>query len=85
MKAITIRQLHETTGKWVRQATTWGELHVTERGRVVAKLVPASPPPTQPYFAERKLTRRYRAASKFLAGGRDSTATISGDRDQAVP
>jgi hypothetical protein len=44
MKAISIRELHATTGKWVRRATALGELHVTERGRVVAKLVPAAPP-----------------------------------------
>jgi amidase len=32
MKSITIRQLHDETGRWVRRAAVLGELHVTERG-----------------------------------------------------
>ncbi len=85
MKAITIRELHAATGKWVRRATTLGELRVTDRGRVVAKLVPAAPPPAKPFFAQRKLTRAYRTAQKFLTGGTDATATISSERDHVVP
>lgn len=84
MKAITIRELHAATGKWVRRATALGELHVTERGRVIAKLLPASPPPAKPFFARRKLTKAYRGAQKYLAGGMDSTASISAERDHVV-
>ena len=85
MKAITIRELHAATGKWVRRATALGELHVTERGRVVAKLLPATPPPAEPFFARRKLTRAYQSAHRFMTGGTDATAAISGERDHAVP
>ncbi len=85
MKAISIRELHAATGKWVRRATALGELHVTERGRVVAKLVPATSPPTEPFFARRKLTRAYQSAHRFLTGGTDATAMISSERDDAVP
>lgn len=85
MKVITIRELRAATGKWVRRATALGELHVTERGRLVARLLPAAPPPAKPFFAGRKLTRTYRSARRFLTGGTDATATTSGERDDAVP
>ncbi len=85
MKVITIRELHAATGKWVRRATALGELHVSERGRVIAKLLPAAPVPVKPFFARRKLTRAYRSSSRFLVGGTDATAAISAERDQALP
>jgi antitoxin (DNA-binding transcriptional repressor) of toxin-antitoxin stability system len=84
MTAITIRELHAATGKWVRQAARSGGVHVTERGRVVAKLVPASADPVVPYFARRKLTPAFRRQARFLVGGTDSTALISAERDRAV-
>jgi len=85
MKVITIRELHAATGKWVRRATALGELHVTERGRVVAKLLPAAPLPAEPHFARRKLTRAFRVAQRFMTGGTDATTAISDERDHAVP
>ena len=80
MQAITIRQLHDETGRWVRRAAALGELHVTERGRLVAKLVPASAAPTVPYFAQRKLLPAFRSAK--LSGGGDATVSISTERDE---
>ena len=80
MKSITIRQLHDETGRWVRRAAALGELHVTERGRPVARLVPATPAPTMPYFARRKLLPAFKAAR--LSGGADSTVGISKERDE---
>lgn len=82
MTTITIRQLHDATGRWVRKAADLGELQVTERGRVVAKLLPASARAATPYFAGRKLLPAYRAAK--LKGGRDSTAGISDERDAPI-
>ena len=79
MKAITIRQLHDETGRWIRKAAALGELSVTERGRVVAKLMPASAPAATPYFAHRRLLPAFKAAR--LTGDRDATAGISADRD----
>jgi antitoxin (DNA-binding transcriptional repressor) of toxin-antitoxin stability system len=38
MKSITLRELHEATGKWVRRAAALGALQVTERGRPVARI-----------------------------------------------
>jgi antitoxin (DNA-binding transcriptional repressor) of toxin-antitoxin stability system len=80
MKTITIRQLHDETGRWIRQAVVQGELQVTERGKIVAKLVPASSPPAVPYFARRKLLPSFRSAK--LSGGSDSTRGISTERDE---
>ena len=85
MKTITIRELHDATGKWVRRTHALGELHVTDHGRVLAKLVPATALPAKPYFARRKLLPAYRSAQPFLKGGTDSTRTIADDRDRTVP
>ena len=80
MKSITIRQLHDETGRWVRRAAALGELHVTERGRPVAKLVPATATPTTPYFSRRVLLPAFKATQS--QGGTDSTAGISAERDE---
>jgi len=81
MKTITIRELHEQTGRWVRQASA-GEVYVTERGRLIAKIVPAPPLPAKPFFANPRFTRAYLAHRKSLRGGTDSTKIISEDRDR---
>jgi antitoxin (DNA-binding transcriptional repressor) of toxin-antitoxin stability system len=83
MKTISIRELHEATGRWVRRAQA-GEVYVTERGRLVAKIVPASPLPAKPYFANPKFTSAFRAQRKYLRGGTDSTDIISEERDRQV-
>jgi antitoxin (DNA-binding transcriptional repressor) of toxin-antitoxin stability system len=83
MKTITIRELHEATGRWVRQARA-GEVFVTERGQLIAKLVPASPVPAKPFFANPKFTRAFLRQRKHLRGGTDSTVAISQDRDRDI-
>lgn len=80
MKSITIRQLHEQTGRWVRRAAALGELHVTDRGRPVARLVPAAVADVTPCFSRRKLLPALRATQ--AAGRGDSTAGISAERDE---
>lgn len=80
MKSISIRQLHDETGRWVRRAAALGELQVTERGRPVAKLVPVATSPATPYFSRRILLPAFKAAK--LSGGTDSTAGISAERDE---
>ena len=84
MRTISIRQLHEKTGAYVRQAADAGEIYVTDRGKVVAKLVPEKGQPMVPYFARRKLSRRFKAAMHRLKGGTDSTTLISEDREDRV-
>jgi antitoxin (DNA-binding transcriptional repressor) of toxin-antitoxin stability system len=83
MKIITIRELHHATGHWVRRASA-GEVHVTERGRLIAKIVSAKPLPVKPFFANPKFTRAFLAQRKHLRGGTDSTQTISEERERKV-
>ncbi len=84
MKAISIRELHERTGEWVRKVGHFGEIQVTDRGQPVAKLVPQTTEPAVPYFARRKFTPAFRKLmeSGKLRGGTDSTVIISEDRDR---
>jgi antitoxin (DNA-binding transcriptional repressor) of toxin-antitoxin stability system len=86
MKAISIRELHERTGEWVRKAAHFGEIHVTDRGQLVAKLIPQTAETKAPYFARREVTPAFRklAASGRLRGGTDATQIISEDRDHAA-
>ncbi len=83
MTTITIRELHQETGRWVRQASS-GEVFVTERGRLIAKIVPAAPPPAKPFFAEPRYSRAFLRHRKSLRGGTDVTAIVSEDRDREV-
>ena len=84
MKTISIRELHERTGEYVRRVAAVGEIHVTDHGRTVAKLVPEEDQPEVPYFARRRLSPRFRAAMHRLKGGTDSTVLISEDREDRV-
>ena len=83
VKTITIRELHQATGRWVRHARA-GEVYVTERGRLIAKIVPAAPLPPKPFFANPKFTQAFLAQRKYLRGGTDSTVTISEDGNRDV-
>ena len=83
MKTISIRQLHEKTGEYVRKAAEVGEIYVTDHGKTVAKIIPEAPESDIPYFTRRKLTPAFRKLmeSGKLQGGTDSTIIISEDRD----
>ena len=83
MKTISIRELHQATGRWVRQAQA-GEVQVTERGRLVARIVAASPLPAQPFFANPTYTRAFLRQRRHLHGGTDSTEIIGEGRDREV-
>jgi prevent-host-death family protein len=74
MKVITIRELHEHTGKFVRQAQKEPVL-VTDRGRQIAvlKAITAAESVGKP-FPKRKLTSLPRVSI-------DSTVYISEERD----
>jgi antitoxin (DNA-binding transcriptional repressor) of toxin-antitoxin stability system len=67
----------------VRRAAA-GEVHVTERGRLIAKIVPAKPLPGKPFFPNPKFSRAFFAQRKHLRGGTDSTQTISEDREREM-
>jgi antitoxin (DNA-binding transcriptional repressor) of toxin-antitoxin stability system len=84
VKTITIRELHHKTGEWVRKAAKFGEIHVSERGKTIAKILPQAAAPEVPYFARRKLSPRFRRLMHKLRGGTDSTRIISDDRDRPL-
>ena len=81
MRTITIRELHQETGRWVRQASS-GEVLVTERGNLIAKIVPAARPPSQPFFASPRYTRAFLRYRTSLRGGTDATEIVSQERDR---
>lgn len=86
MKTISIRELHEKTGSWVRQSVHYGEIEVTDHGKTVARILPQVREPEAPYFARRKLTPAFRKLmeSGKLRGGTDSTRLISDDRERSI-
>ena len=67
MKTISIRELHEKTGKYIRKVAEAGEIYITDHGKTVAKLVPPHPEHEVPYFARRKLSPAFR---KLLESGK---------------
>jgi antitoxin (DNA-binding transcriptional repressor) of toxin-antitoxin stability system len=82
VKTITLRQLHEKTGYLVRMAAHFGEIRVTDDGRIVAKILPECEQAEVPYFARRKVLPEFRALQNGgkLTGRTDSTLAISEDR-----
>ena len=84
MKKVSIRELHEKTGEYVRKVAEVGEIYVTDRGKTVAKIVPQEEKAEVPYFARRKLSPQFKAIMHKLQGGTDSTIIISEDRDRPI-
>ena len=64
MKTISIRELHEKTGEWVRRSEKLGTITVTDRGKAVAQIIPVEASAAVNPFAQRKLRRAY---SRMLA------------------
>lgn len=84
MKTVTIRELHTRTGQLVRAAARHGEIWVTDRGRVVAKLVPQAESAGVPYFSRRQPSAAFQRLDQSgkTGQGTDSTAGISEDREE---
>jgi prevent-host-death family protein len=82
MRKISIRELHDATGKWVREAARVDELVVTERGRPIATIIPYREPARGNPFKTRKLRPGYAALLGRLRGGTDSAKIVSEDRDR---
>jgi prevent-host-death family protein len=78
MKTISIRELHEKTGAWVRAASQRGRLLVSDRGRPVAVLAPWDNRPNT-VFGKRKRVPGFAGLPRI--GGNSST-TISEERDR---
>lgn len=81
MKTISIRELHERTGAWVRKAAQLGSITVTERGRPVARLEAVEGRGRENPFLTRKLRPGYRRLMGKLRGGTDSVSIVSEARD----
>lgn len=87
MKTISIRDLHEKTGEWVRQAGKHGKILVTDRGRTIAKILPETGLKETPYFARRVISPAFRRLMNRgkLRGGTDSTHIIAENRERLIP
>jgi len=83
MKTISIRELHERTGAWVRKAVLLGSITVTDRGRPVVRIEAVPDAASINPFRARRLRPGYARLRGRLTRGTDSTAIISEDRDRA--
>ncbi len=83
MKSISIKELHERTGAWVRKAAELGAITVTERGRPVVRLEGISETKTANPFRTRRRRPGYARLRGTLGQGTDSSAIVSRDRDRA--
>jgi prevent-host-death family protein len=81
MKTISLRELHNNTGKWVRSAKNGEDITVTDRGVAIAVMSTVKKPATKKFsWTDRPLVPGY---AKYLREGRmgtDSTPGISADR-----
>ena len=85
MKTISIRELHERTGAWVRKAVELGAITVTERGKPLVRLEPVPDVRSANPFRARRVRPGYARLKGKLGRGTDSTAMISEDRERASP
>lgn len=83
MKTISIRELHEKTGDWVRRSVTLGPITVTDHGKVIAQIVPLEVGTASNPFTVRKLRKGYAQLRGKLKAGVDSTRLVSEDRDRS--
>ena len=81
MKTISIKELHDKTGHWLRRVRAEGEVIVTERGNPVARMLPPVRPRAGNPFAKRKLLRGVARLIKRPIDGTDSAIIISEMRD----
>jgi prevent-host-death family protein len=81
MKTISIKELHEQTGHWLRRVRVDGEIIVTERGTPVARMVPPARPAAGNSFTRRKLMPGIAKLMQRPIGGPDSAEVIASMRD----
>jgi antitoxin (DNA-binding transcriptional repressor) of toxin-antitoxin stability system len=85
MKTISLTELHERTGAWVRKAVELGAIVVTERGKPLVRLeAVVDVNPTNP-FRVRRLRPGYVRLRGKLGRGTDSAAIVAADRERAAP
>ena len=82
MKTISIRELHERTGAWVRKAVELGGITVTDHGRPVVRIEAVTPGRPRNPFRERRIRPGYARLRGKLGRGTDSTVIVSEERDR---
>jgi prevent-host-death family protein len=85
MKTISIRELHNRTGAWVRKAVELGAITVTERGRPLVRLEAVADVTGENPFRRRRLRPGYRRLMGKLGRGTDSVIIVSEGRDRTSP
>jgi prevent-host-death family protein len=81
MTTISIKELHGRTGHWLRRVSEEREVIVTERGRPIARLLPAiEPAKTNPFLRRRLMPGVARLIERPMDGS-GSTEIISEGRD----
>jgi prevent-host-death family protein len=85
---VSVRQLHARTGHYLRKASKYQRVIITDNGKPIIELKPLAPEAVSetPYLARRKLRpefKKLRDAGVFRPrpGDRDITDLISEDRD----
>jgi len=84
MKSVSIRELHEKTGEWVRLAEVHEQIVITDHGRPIASLSPFRQPAKRNRFRAREILPAYAKLRRNLSRGTDSSVLISEDRDGAA-
>jgi antitoxin (DNA-binding transcriptional repressor) of toxin-antitoxin stability system len=85
MKTISITELHERTGAWVRKAVELGAIIVTDRGKPLVRLEAVPDAKAENPFRTRRLRTGYARLKGRLGRGADTTTLVSEDRDRASP
>ena len=81
MKTISIKELHDQTGHWLRRVRVDGEIVVTARGTPMARMVPPARPAAGNPFSSRKLRPGVAKLMQRPIGGPDSAEIIASMRD----
>ena len=82
MKTISLRELHQRTGAWVRKAAQLGAITITERGRPIARIESVGSLDAGNPFVTRTLRPGYARLMGKLGKGTDSSRMVSDDRDR---
>jgi antitoxin (DNA-binding transcriptional repressor) of toxin-antitoxin stability system len=82
MKEISIRELHRSTGAWVRSVRKYGAILVRDRNTPVARLTPVIGEPVVNRFEKWKPLKKYAAALERPVGGTPVEEIVSEGRDR---
>jgi len=81
VKTISIKELHDKTGYWLRRVVQEQEVIVTERGQPVVRMLPPAKVQNGNPFHKRKLLPGVARLIERPLSGPDSTEIISDMRD----